>query len=248
MVALLGSAPDRDGYAYLAQLSGELLWVAVWLAVAFCAIHVIRRARASAPPKPPAGYNWNQRLYHWGNFLLLAVVAVSGYWLFFRRSPDGLFGLTWLQIHSWTGLLFAAGVIFHAFSATVRGDWRSMQPELRDFRDAAVIWRNFLGRTSEYPASGKYDPLQKIYHHVLSLLAIAFTVSGVSMWLSAEQIHFVRRSGLHFWRIAHDASAFLLVAMVIGHFYFSIIKANRANLKDMAGVGVAQQTENKVAD
>jgi cytochrome b subunit of formate dehydrogenase len=248
MVALLRYASDRDGYPYLAQLSAELLWITVWLAVAFCAIHIIRRARSRPPSKQPAGYNWNQRLYHWGNLLLLVLVALSGYWLFFRRSPDGPFGLTWLEIHSWSGLLFAGGVVFHAFAATLRGNWRSMRPELRDFRDAAVIWRNFLGRTTEYPAPGKYDPLQKIYHHVLALLALAFTVSGVSMWLSAENIHFVRRGGLHFWRIAHDFSTFLLVAMVIGHFYFSIIKANRANLKDMAGVGATREPENKAAD
>jgi cytochrome b subunit of formate dehydrogenase len=145
-------------------------------------------------------------------------------------------------------LLFAAGVIFHAISATVRGDWRSMRPELRDFRDALLIWKNFLGRSAAYPIAGKYDALQKIYHHILALLAIAFTVSGVCMWLSAERIHLIRRGGLHFFRIVHDASAVALVALVIGHFYFSIIKANRANLKDMAGVGIAQQPENKAAD
>jgi cytochrome b subunit of formate dehydrogenase len=248
MVALLRYAADRDGYPYLAQLSTELLWITVWLAIAFCAIHVIRRARSTPAAKPPAGYNWNQRLYHWGNFLLLAVVALSGYWLFVRRTPQAPFGLTWLEIHSWSGLIFAGGVIFHAVSATVRGDWRAMRPELRDFRDGLLIWKNFLGRTTAYPTAGKYDALQKIYHHILSLLAVAFTVSGVWMWLSAERIHLAGRGWLHFLRIIHDASAFALAAMVIGHFYFSIIKANRANLKDMAGVGVEQQPENKAAD
>jgi cytochrome b subunit of formate dehydrogenase len=248
MAILFRYASDRDGDFYLSQLSAELLWITIWLTIAFCAVHVIRRARAAAPSKPPAGYNWNQRLYHWGNVLLLALVAVSGYWLFFRRAPNGLFGLTWLQIHSWSGLLFAAGVIFHAFAATLRGDWRAMRPELRDFRQAALIWRNFLGRTAEYPGQGKYDPLQKIYHHILSLLAITFTLSGISMWLSAERIHLVRRGGLHFWRIMHDASAFVLVSLVIGHFYFSIIKANRANLKHMAGLERSPQAKREAAD
>src|SRR5262249_41230781 len=248
MAGLFRYAPDRDGYSYLAQLSAELFWITLWLAVAFCAIHVIRRARSAPPGKPPAGYNWNQRLYHWGNFLLLGLVAVSGYWLFFRRSPSGPFGLTWLQIHSWSGLLFAAGVIFHGFSATLKGDWRAMRPEMRDFRDAAAVWRNFLGRTTAYPAAGKYDALQKIYHHVLALLAIAFTASGVWMWLSSERIHLAGRGWLHFLRIVHDSSAVVLVAMIIGHFYFSIIKANRAHLKDMAGIGVTQEPENKAAD
>ena len=236
MGGLLQHAPDRAGFPYLSQPSPELLWTLFWLAIAFCAIHAMRRARGYVPGKAPARYNWNQRLYHWGNFLLLALVAFSGYWLFFRRAPAGLFGFTWLQIHSYSGLFFAAGVILHALAATLRGDWRSMRPEWRDLREAGIIWRNFLGKTNKYPVPGKYDALQKIYHHILSVLAITFTLSGVFMWLSAERIYWSSREVIHFLRMLHDTSAFLLIVMVVGHVYFSIIKANRQNLKDMAGM------------
>lgn len=236
MGGLLQHAPDRAGFPYLSQLSPQLLWTLFWLAIAFCAIHAIRRARGSVPGKPPARYNLNQRLYHWGNFLLLALVAFSGYWLFFREAPRGLFGFTWLQLHTYSGLLFAVGVVFHAVAAIFRGDWRSMRPEWRDFREAGMIWRNFLGRTSDYPAPGKYDALQKIYHHILSVLAITFTVSGVFMWLSSARWYLAPRGVIQFSRVLHDVSAFILVVMVVGHIYFSIIKANRQNLKDMAGL------------
>lgn len=248
MHRLLRQASDRDGYSYLSQLSPELLWIVVWVAVAFCAIHVIRRARRQPPSKPPAHYNLNQRLYHWGNFLLLALVALSGYWLWVRKAPPGLFGFTWLQLHSWAGLFFLGGVVFHAVAACFRGDWRSMRPEFRDFSDALLIIRNFLGRTEAYPVPGKYDSLQKIYHHLLSLLAIAFAVSGIPMWLSAERYYLVAREWLHRLRLVHDVSAFLLVAMVIGHFYFSLIKSNRANLKDMSGIGAPPPPRTEAAD
>jgi cytochrome b subunit of formate dehydrogenase len=247
MSSLFQLASDRAGYPYWARLSPEWFWACLWLVVLFCAIHVLRRSRSSVPGKTPARYNFNQRLYHWGNFLLLGLVAFSGYWLFFRRAPGGLLGLTWLQIHSWGGLLFAAGVIVHSFAAILRGDWRSMRPEMQDLRDAGLIWRNFLGRTSEYPAPHKYDALQKLYHHVLAVLAITFTTSGVWMWLSAERFHLAERSWLHSLRIIHDLSAVALVVLVIGHIYFSIIKANRANLKDMAGVGTAE-SQREAAD
>lgn len=247
MGGLLQHAPDRSGFPYLSQLSPELLWALVWLAVAFCAIHAIRRARRYVPGKPPAHYNLNQRLYHWGNFLLLALVAFSGYWLFFRRAPEGLFGFTWLEIHSYAGLAFAVGVIFHAVAATLRGDTRSMAPEWRDFREAGLIWRNFLGKTNEYPPPGKYDALQKIYHHFLSLLAITFTASGVFMWLSSARFYLAPRGVIHFLRMTHDVSAFLLVVMVVGHIYFSIIKANRQNLRDMAGL-TTNPPESEAAD
>ncbi len=236
MGGLIQRAPDRDGFPYLSQLSPDFFWILFWLAIAFCAIHAIRRARMHVPGKAPARYNWNQRLYHWGNFLLLALVSFSGYWLYFRRAPAGLFGFSWLEIHSYAGLVFAAGVIFHAVAATLRGDTRSMRPEWRDFREAGIIWRNFLGRTTEYPAPGKYDALQKIYHHILSLLTVTFTLSGVFMWMSSARIYLAGRGFIQSLRIVHDVSAFLLIVMVVGHIYFSIIKANRRNLKDMAGV------------
>lgn len=240
MAGFLQRAPDQAGYPYLSQLSPELLWTCFWLAVAFCAIHAIRRARAQVPGKEPARYNLNQRLYHWGNFLLLGLVAFSGYWLFFREAPPGVWGFSWLEIHSYTGLLFTVGVVFHAVAAVLRGDWRSMKPEWRDFRQAGVIWRNFLGKTADYPRPGKYDVLQKIYHHILSLLAITFTLSGVFMWLSAERFYLAPRGFIQFSRVLHDVSAFVLVVMVVGHIYFSIIKANRQNLKDMAGLETAK--------
>src|SRR5262245_39883262 len=113
MSALLQLAPDRDGFEYWSRLSSDWFWAGVWLAILFCAVHVIRRAKSAAPTKSPVRYNFNQRLYHWGNFLLLGLLAFSGYWLAFRRAPSGLFGFTWLQIHSWTGFLFASGVVFH---------------------------------------------------------------------------------------------------------------------------------------
>src|SRR3954470_24024743 len=143
-------ASDRSGVSYPGQLSHDILWACWWLAIVFCALHAIRRARSSPPAKPPVGYNLNQRLYHWGNLLLLLLVGFSGFVLYFRRIPQSPLEISWLQIHVWGGLLFAAGVVFHAVAASMRGDWRSMRPERRDLRDAATIWRNFLGRTRDY--------------------------------------------------------------------------------------------------
>src|SRR3954469_2973188 len=118
MGALFQKASDISGYAYDSRLIGPIVWASIWLAIAFCAIHAIRRARANPMRKPPARYNFNQKLYHWGNFLLLAVLAVSGGFLYFRRAPDSpleaRFGLTWLSLHEWMGLLFGLGVVAHA--------------------------------------------------------------------------------------------------------------------------------------
>jgi formate dehydrogenase gamma subunit len=233
------SASDAGGYAYSSRIASPVFWACIWLVVAFCAIHAIRRARSNPAQKPAANYNLNQKLYHWGNFGLLALLAVSGFYLFFRRapvSPQGTLGITWLTLHEWTGLLFAAGVIAHALAALTRGDWRSMRPEWKDATNTFLIWRNFLGRTANYPFPGKYDALQKLYHHILALLAVSFTVSGTLMWLSGSRTFLSSRGWIHLSRQVHDLSAVALVVMVIAHIYFSILKVNRENLKDMTGL------------
>ena len=58
--------------------------------------------------------------------------------------------------------------------------------EARDARDLRLIAANFLGRTRNYPAIGKYDPLQKLHHAFLTLLAAGMIVSGIYLLLSAE--------------------------------------------------------------
>ena len=238
-------ASDVTGYAYDSRLLSSLVWAGIFLAVAFCAIHAIRRARTNPMRKPPARYNFNQKLYHWGNFLLLAGLLLSGAVLFFRRAPQPpvvgeRFGLTWLTLHEWMGLLFGLGVVAHAVAALIRGDKKSMEPSTKEFRDAATIWRNFMGWTRDYPAPGKYDALQKLYHHILALLAIAFVGTGSLMWLSASRIFLSARGLIHFCRQIHDLSALCLVIMIVAHFYFSILKVNRQNLRDMAGLSVEE--------
>src|SRR5436305_2806319 len=144
MGALFQKVSDISGYAYDSRLIGPIVWAGVWLAIAFCAIHAIRRARANPAPKPPARYNFNQKLYHWGNFLLLAGLAVSGGFLFFRRALEPpmvgeRFGLTWLSLHEWMGLLFGLGVVAHAVAALTRGDRKSMDPQFIDFHEVENI-------------------------------------------------------------------------------------------------------------
>src|SRR3954465_5640311 len=84
---LFQEASDVSGYAYDSRLIGSLVWAGILLAIAFCAIHAIRRARANPMRKPPARYNFNQKLYHWGNFLLMFALGVTGLFLYLRGMP-----------------------------------------------------------------------------------------------------------------------------------------------------------------
>lgn len=229
-------ASDRYGGFYPARLLPDLIWAVLWLSVFVCAAHALRRARGDPLAPRRANYILNQRLYHWGNFALLAVLAVSGFFLFFRRPPEAPLAASWLSIHQWAGLLFALGVAFHAVAAFTRGRPDSMRPALSDLSELRLMALNFLGRTGEYPQPGKYDALQKLYHTALALLAVVFIASGTLLWLSASRRAMMPRGWLQWSRLAHDVAAVAMVALLIGHVYFSLLKVNRENLRDMLGL------------
>jgi len=237
LTLLLQSAADRNGYEYLARLYPWLVDVAFWSTILFCAFHAFRRAdHTQASTRPKANYIFNQRLFHWGNFLLFALLIFTGNYLYLRRPPFADFwGFSWLTVHEWTGLLFILGIFVHAIAARFRGDWESMRPALSDWSKLRDVWRNFPSQSANDESGSRYNAAQKMYHHLLALLAILFTVSGVTMWMSASRTYLFARGMMHWMRITHDVSAITLVVMVIGHIYFSLLKANRKHLKDMAG-------------
>ena len=105
--------------------------------------------------------------------------------------------------------------------------------EARDARDLRLIVVNFLGRTRRYPAFGKYDPLQKLYHVFLTLLAAGVIFSGVYLLLSAEVWATFSHAWMRDMRIVHDAAGFAFLAILVGHIYFGVIRANWPQLVAM---------------
>jgi cytochrome b subunit of formate dehydrogenase len=92
---------------------------------------------------------------------------------------------------------------------------------------------NFFGRTRHYPAFGKYDPLQKLYHALLTILAAALIVSGIYLFSSAEAWATFSHDWMRRMRLVHDIGAFIWIALVIGHMYFGIIRVNWPQLVAM---------------
>jgi cytochrome b subunit of formate dehydrogenase len=229
---------------YTDEVAQQLLSAGAWLLIAlvgaFIAIHLLRRSRGHPVSTMPAvklpanssilRYQIGARLYHWGNTFVVLGLAVSGVALF---SPGSLPGASWLLVHEVFAILFVAGLILHIVVAPRRGDGRSMWFEVRDFRDIGVIASNFVGRTRNYPALGKYDPWQKVYHALLTLLAAGLIFSGAYLSMSAEAWATFSHEWMRVMRVLHDIAGFAFIAIVIGHVYFGIIRVNWPQLVSM---------------
>jgi Ni/Fe-hydrogenase 1 B-type cytochrome subunit len=232
----------RDWYTDEAaqQLSAAAGWLLIALAGAFVAVHLLRRSlghpvSTSSSARLPSEirvlrYQIGARLYHWANTLVVLGLAASGIALF---SPGTFAAAPWLFVHEILAVLFVIGIVVHIVVAPTRGDGRSMWFEARDLYDLRVIVTNFFGRTRDYPAFGKYDPLQKLYHAILALLAAGLVFSGAILLLNGEAWATFSHEFMRSMRLVHDISGFAFIAIVLGHVYFGIIRVNWPHLVSM---------------
>ena len=231
----------RDYYsdATAQQLLSAGAWLFVALVGLFIAIHLVRRssghpiADATAARLPDTvrvrKYETGARLYHWGNALLVLGLAVTGVALF----APGSFGAPWLGFHELFAAAFILLLVLHIIVAPRRGEGRSMWFERQDWRDLRVVAANFFGGTRRYPAFGKYDPLQKLYHAFLTLLAAGFIFTGVYLLLSAEVWATFSHPWMRNMRVVHDVAGFAFLAILVGHVYFGVIRPNWPQLVAM---------------
>ena len=202
--------------------------------VIFMGVHLLRRARVQPSPTQPhtpaatiTKYELGARLYHWGNAAFTVGLIVSGAALMVPGSLRPLM-ISWLRIHEVLAGLFTAGLILHVVVAPLRGEGRSMWFHRSDWRDLQKIFANFFGLSSDYPAYGKYDPLQKLYHAYLTLASAALLFTGVFLFLNAETLSRPSHEWMRWMRLIHDLASVTFVALVLGHLYFALIPSNRA--------------------
>jgi cytochrome b subunit of formate dehydrogenase len=226
-------AQDYYGDWLRIQLLPQAAWLLLWVVVLFMGIHRLRRSLGEpAPVDQTPGealsgekYELGARLYHWGNFVFLSMLAVSGIALFVPRSLRPTI-LSWVLIHEIFAALYGLGLMVHIFAALKRGEAKTMWFEARDGGDLRSIFANFFGRSKDYPRFGKYDPLQKIYHALLTLLSLVIGVSGLYLFLSAEALGNFSHEWMRWQRLLHDLSAFAFIAIILGHIYFGLIRVN----------------------
>ncbi len=216
------------------QLSVDAFLLILAFVVVFAGIHLFRRAFGVPMPtalsRLPDGivglkrYQGGARLYHWINTALIVGLAVSGAAL----ALPGIvtFSIGWLPFHEILAGCFILSLIVHVVAATRHGDAYSMWFERRDWRDLLAIWQNFFTLRSEYPRSGKYNIVQKLFHAFLALVTAGMIGTGAFLFVSAEALVTFGTDWMRLQRLVHDVGASLLIAMIIGHIYLRILRAN----------------------
>jgi formate dehydrogenase gamma subunit len=177
-----------------------------------------------------ARYEAGARLYHWLTAVCALGLGLSGVALF---APGVLGHGPWLLLHEAAAVAFVAALLVHVVVAPQRGEARTMWFDRADLRDLEVVAANFLGRTRDYPAFGKYDPLQKVFHAWLTVLAVSLIATGAVLMLSAHAWASFGREWMRATRIGHDLGAFTFAAAILVHVYFGVIRVNWPRLVAM---------------
>jgi len=241
----------RDYYT-ASPLAQKLSWEAgaalLLLVLAFIGFHLFRRAfgtpnYAKSDGSNPPGvaqtfirYTAGGRLYHWGIFVVITLLLISGAAFFFPGMPFSLqaaTGISWLLLHVVLAGIFIVFILAHIGYAIFDTGLYNMRFHRGDGRDFMRRLRFYLGGRRRLPRHGKFDVFQKAYHLLLILFALVMIVTGISLFLSSELLATLGGNWLRWQRLLHDVFSFLFLAVIVGHVYLRLLGKRRAKLASM---------------
>lgn len=176
-------------------------------------------------------FSARQRAEHLAVMTLFIVLAVTGFpqkffeagWA--RWTIEALGGIDRVRwLHRVSGILFAALAVVHVVSALAltlsgRSSW-SMVPARKDFADAVVMLRYYLGISDERARFDRYDYRQKFEYWGLVLGGAVMVATGFMLYLPALVTRFLPGELIPAAKVAHSNEglmAFLVV--IIWHIY-----------------------------
>jgi cytochrome b subunit of formate dehydrogenase len=220
--------------------------------------HWLRRAlRHPSPTEPisrePKGsvlmFDKVQRVFHWATTICFILLIATGLPLYDPSTFVPIASAVGIPIHG----AFNTYVMIHVIASVALalllfvhivwdvGKLRSLKlmlPTKSDFRDSIVRAKSLLLGTKQYPRINKYDGFMKNFHLFLSVASIVLAFTGVYMLLYAQwwniplELHFQTEPPFK-PTILHDVFGFLLIALVLGHTYFSLLPINKPMFRAM---------------
>lgn len=180
------------------------------------------------------------RWTHWVNFPLLTVMIWSGLLIYWANDVYSItiaghriirFFPDWFNTLLNIPQRLAEGMAFHFFFmwffflngllytgyTLLSGQWRSLLPERRSFRDAWQVLLHDLRIRKTLPSQGKYNAAQRIAYTGIVLMGAGSIITGLAIY-KPVQFYWLcwLCGGYHFARILH-------FTLTIGYVLFFLI-------------------------
>jgi formate dehydrogenase gamma subunit len=181
--------------------------------------------------RDPVRFSVGQRAAHAAVMVLFLALALTGFpqkfvdadWARWTiASLGGIDRVRWL--HRVAGILFAALALVHVVSALAlaisgRSGW-SVVPTRKDFSDAVVMLRYYLGISDEHARFDRYDYRQKFEYWGLILGGAAMVVTGFVLYFPATAARILPGELIPASKVAHSNEGLLaFLVVIIWHIY-----------------------------
>jgi len=189
------------------------------------------------PARPVYEHPWAVRLCHWTNAVAVTVLTLSGLKIFnafpsfgskiperdlIEAVPQAITIGGWLggalQWHFTFMWVFAAGGVVYVISQIVSGHYRTVVFTKRDIAGVWPMARHYFLFGPKPPATGQYNPLQKLAYSTAIGLGALLLLTGIVMYKPTQMSTLgLVVGGYHGARLVHFLSMCGLLAFVPGH-------------------------------
>jgi len=168
-------------------------------------------------------YSRYERLWHWLQALLIALLLVTGFEIHGEFSLLGF--QTAVEIHNFAGLAWLIAFTFFVFWIFTTGEWRQYVPTSRKMLEVMRYYAVGIFRGEPHPVpkrrEAKHNPLQRLTYLALAAallpvqMVTGFLYWGYNSW-SAWQLGWLSLGTLAF---LHMAGAFAILSFLVVHLY-----------------------------
>jgi len=196
-----------------------------------------------------------ERLWHWGNVVLMILLILSGFNIHFARGFN-IFGTlpTAITVHNVAGFAVIAGYLFWVVYLILSGRIRYYLPNREDL--VGGIWAQAkyylygIFTRAHHPftesVERKFNPLQKwTYLSLMGLLMPLQAVTGVMLYFFIANWAGFRSEWVTPLGILHTTAAFALTAFTISHIYLATTGSTVGAHFSMMLTGYAEHTDTK---
>ncbi len=188
-------------------------------------------------PRPAFEHPWAVRFCHWSNAVALTILTLSGLRIFsafpsfgskipqhdlIEAVPQAVTLGGWLggalQWHFTFMWIFAIGGALYVISQMASGHYRTVVFARRDISGVWPMARHYFLFGPKPPATGQYNPLQKLAYTSALLLGTLSLLTGVVMYKPAQLSTLgAVFGGYHGARLVHFLAMCGLLAFIPGH-------------------------------